>query len=617
MPTSPAAVRRAEGSWGWAELVRQPAAASGAPPGLFRPQFRRAAFLWVCVTLPVVAVVAVFATTPGRYIVVYALVASGLYTTPALLHTWLAARRAPRPDDVVWWMWLAALVLMYGMGCGMILGVATGVRAGTVAGAAAVAVISLLLMGAVVTMVRSRSGGRAMSVDLVESLMSVIVIVAPLALVFGPRVLDAEAPWYAIPAAIAVPCSVFGVYWAALLYLRLAGDSGAIATIGVALAVLGLINSIGQTAQGITGFALPAVPLLVLQALCMCLLSFIPLYVPDRISPGLDRLPPQGQVRGAWLPAALVLVGLPVLLVTTLALHHTESWAMNYSLGVVVVLLVLAALRQLAAVRETRRLYHRLETVNDTRRELLAQVMQHSDDDRHRVAAQLHEQAVSAYASFVSFMQAGGLAASSVAAGRAPMAEASAIVRDGLGRQAESLRRLMLAVQPLQVDRPRSRSLDTTIRAYVDALYGDGGGPLPVVEVDDDLVLDWATETVVLRIVQEAVSNVWRHSRAGRLDVAIGTDGPAVVVRVRDDGAGFDPSAALFESGIGVMRSLAALSEGTVAIDSRPGGGTTVTARLGGPPEPEDGGADGPGPEAPRPILRLVRDGLASSVGEA
>jgi signal transduction histidine kinase len=541
------------------------------------------------VTLPVVAVVAVFATTPGRYIVVYALVASGLYTTPALLHTWLAARRAPRPDDVVWWMWLAALVLMYGMGCGMILGVATGVRAGTVAGAAAVAVISLLLMGAVVTMVRSRSGGRAMSVDLVESLMSVIVIVAPLALVFGPRVLDAEAPWYAIPAAIAVPCSVFGVYWAALLYLRLAGDSGAIATIGVALAVLGLINSIGQTAQGITGFALPAVPLLVLQALCMCLLSLIPLYVPDRISPGLDRLPPQGQVRGAWLPAALVLVGLPVLLVTTLALHHTESWATNYSLGVVVVLLVLAALRQLAAVRETRRLYHRLETVNDTRRELLAQVMQHSDDDRHRVAAQLHEQAVSAYATFVSFMQTSAL----VGAGtRAPMAGASALVRDELGKQAESLRQLMLAVQPLAADgwdqRP-SRGLTAAIRAYVDSLYGDRKVPCLTVDVDGALVLDWSTEAIVLRIVQEAVSNVRRHSRASHVVVTIRADGAVVEVQVADDGRGFDVGATLFESGIEVMRSCAGLADGSLAIDSAPGRGTRVTARLGsGPAAPED-----------------------------
>ena len=67
---------------------------------------------------------------------------------------------------------------------------------------------------------------------------------------------------------------------------------------------------------------------------------------------------------------------------------------------------MLAALRQLAAARETRRLYGEVERAAETRRELLAQLMQRTDEDRHRVAAQLHEQAVSAYASFVSFMQA-------------------------------------------------------------------------------------------------------------------------------------------------------------------------------------------------------------------
>ena len=82
----------------------------------------------------------------------------------------------------------------------------------------------------------------------------------------------------------------------------------------------------------------------------MSLVLFIPLYVPGTISTGLDRLPPNAQVRGAWLPAALMLVGLPILLVTTLALA-TGTWAELYSLAVAAVLLVLAALRQLAAVR--------------------------------------------------------------------------------------------------------------------------------------------------------------------------------------------------------------------------------------------------------------------------
>ena len=108
----------------------------------------------------------------------------------------------------------------------------------------------------------------------------------------------------------------------------------------------------------------------------MSLLSFVPLYVPSTISPGLDRLPPASQVRASWIPAALMLAGVPVLLVTTLALHSRYPWAPVYSLVVLAVLVVLAALRQLATASETRRLYGEVERAAETRRELLAQLMQ-------------------------------------------------------------------------------------------------------------------------------------------------------------------------------------------------------------------------------------------------
>ena len=598
MPTSPAAVGRAVTTRDASRYAvrRSWTGGVGVDPGLFSHERRVGMFVWMCVSLPVVAVVAYFATTPGRYLVIFAVVASGFYTTPALVNTWQAARRAPEGDALAFWLWTGAIVTMYAIGCAMIGGVVTGVHAPTAVALAAVATVSLLLMTSIVVMVRGRSGARAISVDLIESAMSVIVIVAPLGLLWGESVLRSETHWYAVPASLAVPCMVFGVYWAVLLYIRLV-DRCAIGTIGVALAVVGLANAVIQTAQGVSGFTLPAVPLLVLHGLCMSLLGFIPLYVPDRISAGLDRLPPQSQVRGAWLPAALMLAGLPILFMTTVAVRGRYAWAPYYSLAVAGVLLVLAALRQLAAVRETRRLYGQLQRAAETRRHLLAQVVQRTDEDRHRVAAQLHEQAVAAYATFVSFMQTGAL--SPAAAGR-PLAGASAIVRDELGKQAESLRRLMLAVQPLQVDRSGSRSLDTPIRAYVDRLYGDRRAPVQEVAVDDDLVLDWATETVVLRIVQEAVSNVWRHSQASRLAVIIGADEGVVAIEVIDDGVGFDPAATLFESGIAVMRSLAGLGDGEVAVDSAPGRGTRIRARLGGQlPAPN------PVPPGP-PRLRLV-----------
>ena len=457
-----------------------------------------------------------------------------------------------------------------------------------------------------------------MSIDLIESVISVIVVTAPAALLWGEAVLEAEAHWYALPAAIAVPCMVFGVYWAVLLVPRLTGhDARPIGALGLALALFGLTNAVAQTVQGVTGFALPSGPLLVLHGLCMSLLSFIPLYVPAAISPGLDRLPLQRQVR-AWIPAALMLAGMPVLVAATLAVRHRYAWAPLYSLLVAAVLVALAALRQLAGMRETRRLYDQVARAAENRRELLAQVMQRSDDDRHRVAAQLHEQAVSAYATFVSFMQTSAL----VGAGRrAPMAErrrwCATSWASRPSRSASSCWRCS-RWPPTGCDQRPSRGLTAAIRAYVDSLYGDRRVPCLTVDVDGALVLDWSTEAIVLRIVQEAVSNVRRHSRGFTWS---SPSGPTAVVEVQvaDDGRGFDVGATLFESGIEVMRSCAGLADGSLAIDSGLGPGHPghrsagvrargAGGRARGPRGPAAGGEGaGPGPGPPGLSRRTVR----------
>ncbi len=513
-----------------ANVVRRPTPQrDGQAAGLFDPRLRRWTLVWVCVSLPVITgIAAVAATTPDRYVVVFAVLASGAYTTPALLFTYLAARRAPRPDNWCWWLWFVAVVLMYAIGCAMVFGAATGYAAPSWVSAAAVTTTGLLVMAVVVWAVRTRSGRRAVTVDLVESVMSVVIVTAASGIVWGDDVRAADADWYAVPAALAAVAMVFGVYWAVLLFVRLRGDrsapgsSGAIGLVAVLLAIVGLVNAVAQTAQGITGFGLPSAPLLGVHALCMSLLMLVPLYVPDTIGPGLDRLPPQDQVRGAWLPAVLVIAGLPNILLVAVAEREEQPAAPVYALAAVSTVLVLAMVRQLIAARETQRLYAEVARAAESRRDLLAQLMQRTDEDRHRVAAQLHEQAVSAYASFVSLVQAhaGG------AVGGGGVGSASAAVRDDLRDQAESLRQLMLAVRPLEVDRPRSTSLATPVRAYVDGLYRDRPPPALQVTVADDVVLDWTTETLVLRIAQEAVRNVWRHSRAGRIDVEVRGDGP-------------------------------------------------------------------------------------------
>src|SRR4030095_16665793 len=93
------------------------------------------------------------------------------------------------------------------------------------------------------------------------------------------------------------------------------------------------INGAGQVAQGLSGFTLPTAPLLAVHGACMSLLLLVPLNTRHR-RPGQPReaLPLQAQVRGARLAALLVLAGLPVLLVVTLALQDERPWATRLSL---------------------------------------------------------------------------------------------------------------------------------------------------------------------------------------------------------------------------------------------------------------------------------------------
>lgn len=588
--------------------------------GMFTPLQRRLGVLWVVLVVPTMAVYGLFATTPDRYIFIFVFFASGAFTAPGLVVAVIGVRKAHPRERICYLLSAVGLVLIFGIGLAMLANVAFGWTFANIAGPPVATAAGVAIITSAVMLTRRRSGRRALSVDLIEAAMSLLVVLAPAVLIWGERVVNAEQAWFTIPSACAAVAAVFAAYWAAAMLVRGGPEAGSLEAIAVALAVTAAADAVAQVAQGISGFTLPASPLLVLHALCMSQLLLLPLFLRRTSLRGLDRLPPQAQVRGGALAAILTLAGLPVLLVTTLALAGRQAWTVPFSLAVLALLLVLAAVRHLLNVRETQRLYGHLESASEERRALLAQVMKRADDDRHRVAAELHEQAVSAYASFVSFIQVVGTP--SGAGGGGALTGASTMVRDDLARHADSLRHLMLAIKPLEPEGNGAQTLTAPIHAFVDGLYGDRAAPTLRVEVADGLVLDWISETIALRIIQEALRNVWLHSDAGRVDVVIAAGGDGLVeVRVTDDGVGFDPVHTLFESGIAAMRSFAGAVDGRVTIDSRPGAGTSVVATLGRTgtddvappslslaatslPEPEEQDSLPAGP----PRLRLVRN---------
>jgi signal transduction histidine kinase len=88
----------------------------------------------------------------------------------------------------------------------------------------------------------------------------------------------------------------------------------------------------------------------------------------------------------------------------------------------------------------------------------------------------------------------------------------------------------------------------------------------------------------VLRIVQEALANVRKHSHARNADIVLEQTGATLRISVSDDGAGFNPSelgrSEFPRFGLATMRERAESIGGTFQLDSTPGAGTRVTLEL-------------------------------------
>ena len=124
------------------------------------------------------------------------------------------------------------------------------------------------------------------------------------------------------------------------------------------------------------------------------------------------------------------------------------------------------------------------------------------------------------------------------------------------------------AVEAL-VDRVRSRGIDVALTIDLDYEAGRTS-TRHVAEL----------ETAVYRICQEAMNNAVKHSGAESLRVDVIEADDFVTIRVADAGQGFDPSERTDGFGLVGMRERVDLLGGRVAIESAPGEGTTLTARL-------------------------------------
>jgi signal transduction histidine kinase len=212
------------------------------------------------------------------------------------------------------------------------------------------------------------------------------------------------------------------------------------------------------------------------------------------------------------------------------------------------------------------------------REALLQQALDASDQERRRIARDLHDTVVQDLAVIVQglYGQSGRLRRGDGAA---------AAVAESLDRAAESTGEAMVELRSmLRQIAPTDAAARGLVAAVDDALAPLREASLAV-EVDiTEEPLSARTCEAVFRIIQEAARNVLSHAEAQKVTVRVEVDG-VVRVEIRDDGRGSSPAEREHRRqeghlGLGLLGDLAREMGGSLELESEPGGGTVITATF-------------------------------------
>lgn len=197
------------------------------------------------------------------------------------------------------------------------------------------------------------------------------------------------------------------------------------------------------------------------------------------------------------------------------------------------------------------------------------------EEERRRIAQDLHDDTFQRLATFMLKLRLFGLKIGE--SGPSDMLEE---LRGEIKEIADGVRRVARGLRPPELEEV---GLAAAIRAHTRRLRESSGIEVntALADVDDRLSLD--TRLAVYRMAQESLSNVVRHSGAPAASVTLALDDDVVTLIVEDQGCGFSlRGASSGASGLGLigLHERALMAGGEVDIDSQPGKGTRVIARL-------------------------------------
>ncbi|HEX8100206.1 MAG TPA: PAS domain-containing protein [Actinomycetota bacterium] len=220
------------------------------------------------------------------------------------------------------------------------------------------------------------------------------------------------------------------------------------------------------------------------------------------------------------------------------------------------------------------RSYRALQKTDKERKRLLASLVTAQEQERRRIASDIHDDALQHLATMILQVELAGRESGSLSG------EALAELKSNLKVAVDSLRRVLFETRPPVLD---EGGLAAAIRTYLAHVTRDSSLKY---DVTSGLSGEPEAEirTVAYRIVQEAITNVRKHARATRVDIRIAEHKGGMQVCIQDDGRGFSSEdvaqAGPTHVGLVTMRERAELAGGWFEVDSTPGTGTSLSFWL-------------------------------------
>jgi signal transduction histidine kinase len=207
--------------------------------------------------------------------------------------------------------------------------------------------------------------------------------------------------------------------------------------------------------------------------------------------------------------------------------------------------------------------------VAEERRRLLARLLVAQEEERLRIAGDIHDDPIQA-------MTAAGFRIASLRRllTEPDQEEALDRVAASVSKTVDRLRHLMFELRPPSLD---NAGIAAALRDFIDKEARDQGFTFAL---ESRLPSEPARETrsVVYRMAQEALVNIRKHAQARHVMVRLDARNDGILTHIEDDGVGFDVSEPVPQAHMGLasIRERSTLAGGWFRVESAPGAGTIV-----------------------------------------